>query len=949
MANGKTLCLNMIVKNEMANLGRCLRAVADHITCWVIGDTGSTDGTQDFVKSFFAERGIPGELHSFPFLNFGQARNAALEHAAASNLSYDYLLFADADMELVVEDRDFRAKLEEPGYRLIQKSDSLTYWNTRLVRRDAGARYHGVTHEYIDVPGGAKELRGVWYKDHASGSNRVEKFQRDIDLLSKALEQEPDNVRYWFYLAQSYRDAGQKAKAAEIYAKRAAMGGWDEEAWYARLQLARCLRDLKDDDGFIREALAAFNQRPQRAEPLYDLARFYRERGDTAVSAVFSEFGLTLPRPDDILFVEDFVYTAGLFEEYSIAANYARDPARKDRGHDACNWLALNRNVPSGTRNLARGNLRFYVQPASAMMPSFTAHPVGFTPPDGYHLTNPSIARLGEEIVMVQRAVNYIITGDNLYETPNGAPIHTRNFLLRLDSALDIQSSTEILPPADMPKPSFEPVLGFEDLRLFAWRGELWCSSTVRELTAEGWCDQVLARIDQSAPGDSRLTNWRVLSPEGPRLHEMNWMPLVDDDRLQFIYHCDSTRVLDEQARKVGESLPAIATERFRGGSQVIAFDGGWLALIHEVFEPTASQQRTYQHRWVWFDEARVLRLVSRAFYFHGMGVEFAAGLAWHPDGTRLMVSFSGKDQKGWIATVDADDVRSVLLDVERLPSGAPIIQSHEGHRADGIEQDRALPSDHRQFAIDKLASKRSRGDDSLLYKKKLLPTDFEKLARPFSIPNSNLAAPLAALVTGKARSDVLAAARALTKGGTFVEVGTWKGEFAERLCGECRPSKIYCVDPYEHYTEYQDSINTRDNLDEIFADARARLARFGDRVEFVRAFSTDAATKFADDTLDFVYIDGNHSFRFVLQDLRLWYPKLRHEGLMCLDDAVDTDDRPRNSEGDAEIEWLRNADGTVASGGNYGVLKAVRDFCNQRSIEFFLSGTQVLFQKPRG
>ena len=50
MGMPKTLCLNMIVKNEMANLERCLGAVADHIGCWVIGDTGSTDGTQDFIR-----------------------------------------------------------------------------------------------------------------------------------------------------------------------------------------------------------------------------------------------------------------------------------------------------------------------------------------------------------------------------------------------------------------------------------------------------------------------------------------------------------------------------------------------------------------------------------------------------------------------------------------------------------------------------------------------------------------------------------------------------------------------------------------------------------------------------------------------------------------------------------------------------------------------------------
>jgi hypothetical protein len=70
MTDGKLLCLNMIVKNEIANLERCLKALADHIACWVIGDTGSTDGTQDFIKSFFAARSLPGELHSFPFHNF---------------------------------------------------------------------------------------------------------------------------------------------------------------------------------------------------------------------------------------------------------------------------------------------------------------------------------------------------------------------------------------------------------------------------------------------------------------------------------------------------------------------------------------------------------------------------------------------------------------------------------------------------------------------------------------------------------------------------------------------------------------------------------------------------------------------------------------------------------------------------------------------------------------
>src|SRR4051812_46307137 len=105
MTTGKILCLNMIVKNETANLERCLGAVANHIACWIIADTGSTDDTRNFIESFFAARGIPGELHSLPFENFEQARNLTLDHAYASALAYDYLLLADADMELVVQDQ----------------------------------------------------------------------------------------------------------------------------------------------------------------------------------------------------------------------------------------------------------------------------------------------------------------------------------------------------------------------------------------------------------------------------------------------------------------------------------------------------------------------------------------------------------------------------------------------------------------------------------------------------------------------------------------------------------------------------------------------------------------------------------------------------------------------------------------------------------------------------
>ena len=115
--------------------------------------------------------------------------------------------------------------------------------------------------------------------------------------------------------------------------------------------------------------------------------------------------------------------------------------------------------------------------------------------------------------------------------------------------------------------------------------------------------------------------------------------------------------------------MPPIAADQFRGGSQLIAFDGGWLAIVHEA--RVRDKQRFYQHRFVWFDESDRLRRVSRPFYLQKRGVEFAAGLAWHPDGKRLVVTYGVEDSEAWIATVDAGDVRRVLDEVDHLPSGA--------------------------------------------------------------------------------------------------------------------------------------------------------------------------------------------------------------------------------------------------------------------------------------
>ena len=84
-----------------------------------------------------------------------------------------------------------------------------------------------------------------------------------------------------------------------------------------------------DEGGFVRELLMAYNYRPSRAEPLYDLARYFRERGDNQSSLLFSETGMKIPLPSDLLFVNEFVYKTGLKEEFSIVRFTTRSGANR--------------------------------------------------------------------------------------------------------------------------------------------------------------------------------------------------------------------------------------------------------------------------------------------------------------------------------------------------------------------------------------------------------------------------------------------------------------------------------------------------------------------------------------------------------------------------------------------------------------------------------------------
>lgn len=318
------LCLNMIVKNEAAILERCLASVAPHVACYVIADTGSTDGTQDLIRRFFAARGVPGEVVEFPFQNFEQARNRALDAARASRFEFEYLLLTDADMELVVPRPPLGLGLSSPVYMLVQHAgQDLEYANVRIVRRDVPARYVGVTHEVLDVGQSPRRvLDSARFIDHACGSNRATKFERDIALLTESLRSDPDNARSVFYLANSYYNTQRYADAIGWYRRRIALAGWREEVFYSHYRIALCLQALGRESEFVTQVLETFEGFPTRAEPLCALATHFMTTKRYRLGHHFAQLGASIPKPDNALFVETNVYAWRLIDVQAVCGYY---------------------------------------------------------------------------------------------------------------------------------------------------------------------------------------------------------------------------------------------------------------------------------------------------------------------------------------------------------------------------------------------------------------------------------------------------------------------------------------------------------------------------------------------------------------------------------------------------------------------------------------------------
>ena len=166
---------------------------------------------------------------------------------------------------------------------------------------------------------------------------------------------------------------------------------------------------------------------------------------------------------------------------------------------------------------------------------------------------------------------------------------------------------------------------------------------------------------------------------------------------------------------------------------------------------------------------------------------------------------------------------------------------------------------------------------------------------------------------------------------GKGVEIGVFKGEFSKEILNVW-DGTLYMVDVWRGIDEgYDDSSNHHIHND-AYEKTMKNIKGLEDRGIMIRATSLEASKLFLDESIDFIYIDANHAYDFVKEDIEFWYPKLKKGGLFSGHDYLD-------------LKWYEDPnflpnqkDKYIFSGGFYngvfGVNPAVDEFCKEKNYE---------------
>jgi glycosyltransferase involved in cell wall biosynthesis len=254
------ICLNMIVRNEAANLPALFASLEGQADFFVISDTGSTDNTTTLIHELSAKHQIPGIVTCHDWSDFATNRNLALQDAMESKQrgwhQCERLLILDADEELSVRQQEWKLAMQ-PGvsYTTIVRGQRLSASRLSLLWME-GVDWHwyGNVHNHLKASGPTLDTQhhdGVFIRSHpfrgakSSGfSSGTEKAAHDASVMSTELLGVPitqDNAYRFFQWAHVSFLSGSLQQAVDVFSLLALDARLDKELRYAAAVLAgRC-------------------------------------------------------------------------------------------------------------------------------------------------------------------------------------------------------------------------------------------------------------------------------------------------------------------------------------------------------------------------------------------------------------------------------------------------------------------------------------------------------------------------------------------------------------------------------------------------------------------------------------------------------------------------------------------------------------------------------------
>lgn len=376
-----TVCLSIIVKNESKVITRMLETVWPILDRYLVVDTGSTDGTQDIIRAFFAEKGIPGEVVDHEWVSFEDARNTALNLVKDKA---DFGFWIDADETLTI-DPSFNAKLFKRGLAPYDGGNMKVwyggqeYFRMQFFSTKKPWRWYGKLHEVLvcDEQVSCAIADGLTTVVHPDGNSWTSeslqsKYEGHARILEKVVaEDEKKDPRWYFYLAQSYRDANTPEnleKSLKWYRERLKFqDGYWEELYYSQLMVATLRARLgHHEHEVMHEFITCGKHNRMRIEHLMAPLRAYHHRGDFETSYIFSSHAMRIagkgrsPFPHSSLFIDKRTYEFEILNMHMLNCWYTGRHEESAATYKKLEQQLKEGKVPADMIELTKNNGTFF-------------------------------------------------------------------------------------------------------------------------------------------------------------------------------------------------------------------------------------------------------------------------------------------------------------------------------------------------------------------------------------------------------------------------------------------------------------------------------------------------------------------------------------------------------------------------------------------------------------